>query len=76
MSVYIENGYKSRRDYLQSLADDWGLSLSTVAAIADVLGPNEDFDGLVTSLEDYVDAMESSSDLEFDDDDLDDDEDF
>ena len=54
MSVYTENGYTSRRDYLVSIADDMGIDESTVFAMADILGPNEDFDGLVCELEDFV----------------------
>jgi DNA-binding ferritin-like protein len=53
-SVYEKEGYKDRAEYLQSLADDFGVDLSTVQALAEVLGPNEDFDGLVTSLEDML----------------------
>jgi len=49
MSVYTENGFKNRQDYLNSLAEDYG---EKVFFMADVLGPSEDFDGLVTSLED------------------------
>jgi hypothetical protein len=51
-SVYQREGYANRSEYLQSLADDFGVDLSTVQALADVLGPNEDFDGLVSELED------------------------
>jgi hypothetical protein len=51
-SIYQREGYANRAEYLQSLADDFGVDLSTVQALADVLGPNEDFDGLVTTLED------------------------
>ena len=58
MSAYTEQGYQSRRDYLQCLADDYGVPFSTVAAMAAMLGPSEDFDGLVTSLEDYADELE------------------
>ena len=53
MSVYQENGYANRRDYLNSLAEDFGVPLSVVRELAGVLGPDEDFDGLVTELEDY-----------------------
>ena len=56
MTVYQEMGYKSRRDYLECLADDFGLELAEVVALASMLGPSEDFDGLVTSLEDYSDC--------------------
>lgn len=53
MNPYVENGYESRAHYLKCLADDHGVPLDTVMLVADMLGPNEDFDGLVTSLEDY-----------------------
>lgn len=56
MSIYTDNGYKNRRDYLESLADDIGVELNTVLALADMLGPTEDFDGLVTGLQDYADG--------------------
>jgi len=52
MSVYTDEGYKDRNDYLESLADEYGLDIKTVKLAADMLGPNEDFDGLVTTLED------------------------
>lgn len=58
MSIYTEQGYTSRRDYLQCLADDFGVPFSTVCAMASMLGASEDFDGLVTSLEDYADELE------------------
>jgi hypothetical protein len=54
MTVYEEKGHKSRKDYLLSIADDFGLEPSTVFEIASILGSNEDFDGLISSLEDYV----------------------
>ena len=53
MSIYTDEGYESRRDYLTSLADDFGVDEETVFAIAGMLGSSEDFDGLVTELEDY-----------------------
>ncbi len=51
--TYKENGYESRLDYLESLAEDYCVSLSTVLCLADILGSSEDFDGLVCALEDY-----------------------
>jgi hypothetical protein len=57
MTIYQENGFQTRRDYLDSLADDLGLDPRTVYLMAEMLGPSEDFDGLVTSLEDYVDEL-------------------
>ncbi len=53
--IYKENGYKNRRDYLKCLAEDHGVDQTTVFAMAEILGPNEDFDGLVTHIEDHCD---------------------
>jgi len=53
MSIYTDEGYESRRDYLTSLADDFGMDEEDVFAIAEMLGSSEDFDGLITSLEDF-----------------------
>lgn len=52
MSIYKENGFDSRKEYLIDLADSYGLDQSIVFALADMLGVNEDFDGLVNALED------------------------
>ena len=50
---YKDNGYADREDYLSCLAEDYGLDLENVVRpIADLLGPTEDFDGLVSMLED------------------------
>lgn len=49
---YLESGCETRGEYLVQLADEYCVSLSTVRQLAAILGPNEDFDGLVTSLED------------------------
>ena len=49
MNVYQENGYASREEYLDGLAEEYG---DKVYELATVLGPEEDFDGLVTILED------------------------
>jgi len=54
MTIYQENGFDTRKEYLLDLADNMGLDPSIVFALADMLGSNEDFDGLVTSLEDYA----------------------
>jgi hypothetical protein len=51
-NVYEMNGYADRQDYLDDLADNLGIDRSIVSALADMLGETEDFDGLVTSLED------------------------
>lgn len=58
MSVYIDNGYKNRTDYLECLADDFSVDYNDVECIAMLLGPNEDFDGLVVMVEDIADQQE------------------
>lgn len=55
MDEYTRLGYKNRIDYLNCLADDYGVPYSVVRTLAYLLGENEDFDGLVTSLEDCCD---------------------
>ena len=57
MSIYTDRGYKSRKDYLECLAEDFGVPKEVVFATAQMLGPSEDFDGLVTSLEDYAEEF-------------------
>lgn len=52
MNIYQENGYENRKHYLQSLADEYAVGEDKVFALASILGPNEDFDGLVTTLQD------------------------
>jgi len=58
MSIYTEEGYTSRRDYLENLADDLGLDACEVFAMAEILGRDEDFDGLVTACEDRAAEIE------------------
>lgn len=60
MSVYTDNGYKNRTHYLECLADDFCVSYDTVEEMAMILGPNEDFDGLVVMIEDFTDMVELS----------------
>jgi len=57
MTIYQQEGYENRRDYLTCLAEDIGVDKKTVFMLAELLGPDEDFDGLVTSLEDYADEL-------------------
>lgn len=60
MSSNYPNG--SRQQYLIELAEEMGLSRASVFTLASVLGPDEDFDGLVTMLEDAVDSGEFDDD--------------
>ena len=57
MNIYQENGYKNRTDYLKHLAEDYDVSIGTVILLASTLGKSEDFDGLVTAVEDYAERM-------------------
>lgn len=59
MSIYIEMGYESRKDYLKSLAEEHGVSYGVILALAHVYGPEEDYDGLVTAIEGYVEIQGS-----------------
>ena len=54
MNIYRENGYNSRTEYLQALAEEFEVDMEIVVELAMTLGHNEDFDALVTTLEDYV----------------------
>ena len=53
MSIYTDNGYRSRAEYLTSLEDEYGAPRDVILSLADLLGPEEDFDGLVVALQDY-----------------------
>lgn len=55
MNAYTANGYKNRREYLEELCEEYPRSF--VFALAATLGPSEDFDGLVTALEDAAEDM-------------------
>jgi len=50
MSIYTDNGYTSRNEYLNTLHEEYG---DIVFELIQVLPPSEDFDGLITALEDY-----------------------
>lgn len=57
MNIYQKHGFDSRRDYLESLAFDYDLEVEDVFNIAGLLGPSEDFDGLLSELEDVAQGM-------------------
>lgn len=54
ISIYQIKGFKDRKDYFESLADENGIDISVVYAVAEMLGEIEDFDGLPITLEDYA----------------------
>lgn len=49
-AVYISHGFPNRKAYLESLVEQY--DPSAVMILASLLGPSEDFDGLVVALED------------------------
>ena len=56
-NIYQENGYADRDDYLTCLSEDYGVPIESVYNLAEMLGENEDFDGLVSALEDIESMM-------------------
>lgn len=55
---YKENGFANRKEYLQDLAEQYNVPLGIVYQAAQLLGKNEDFDGLLTTLEDSEDLFD------------------
>lgn len=47
------SGCYDREEYLESLAEDYGAPFEVVKEMADLLGPDEDFDGLVSMVQEY-----------------------
>jgi hypothetical protein len=52
-SIYVENGYQNREEYLDYLREEYGVN--RVNTLISVLPASEDFDGLITELEDGQD---------------------
>ena len=51
-NIYQQNEYTDRDDYLTCLSEDYGVSIEDMYSLAEMLGENEDFDGLVCASED------------------------
>lgn len=51
MNNYKKHGHETRADYLRHLAESFEVHLFTVEKLAEFLGPEEDFDGLITALQ-------------------------
>ena len=49
---------RTRRQYLHDLAGEYELPLDVVLMLASLLGPSEDFDGLITERCDITDSGE------------------
>ena len=50
-NIYLSMGFTNRKEYLDSLSVEYGSEL--VYGFADSLGATEDFDELITQLDDY-----------------------
>jgi hypothetical protein len=50
-TIYQRKGYKDRNDYLMAVAEDYGLDPVDVYTVACLLGPEEDFDGLISMIQ-------------------------
>lgn len=51
MSIYTNNGFANRAEYLDSLREEYG---GLVDVLTSILPPSEDFDGLIVELEDAM----------------------
>lgn len=49
--IYKENGYENRKEYLKCMSEDYGVPFEVVETLADMM-PGEEFDGLISTLED------------------------
>ena len=45
---------KGRKKYLYELAEEYGVPVNIVLTLASLLGEEEDYDGLVSAVQDYV----------------------
>lgn len=55
MTIYTDNGYTNRKEYLNELREEYG---ELVNILTTVLPASEDFDGLISALEDAMDSGE------------------
>lgn len=60
-NIYSDHGYSSRQDYLLAMSEEYNVDINIVDGLADVLGPTEDFDGLVSALEDAANISHINS---------------
>lgn len=51
-NIYNEHGFANRAAYLEGLAEEYDIDLDTVQQAAELLGENEDFEGLISMLDD------------------------
>lgn len=63
-NIYQQKGYSDREAYLESLSEDYDCPMHIVEMTADLMGPEEDFDGLVSFLQDYQECGWAAMELE------------
>lgn len=54
---YKKAGYETREDYLDDLAVRYNVNPMIVSGLAGILGDEEDFDGLVSAIENMEDMI-------------------
>lgn len=54
LKPYQDRGFESRRAYLEDLALGYGVGLDFVLSLSNLLGESEDFDGLISAIEDEI----------------------
>lgn len=52
LDVYQKNGHANRYEYLQYVAESYGMDIESVCLMAGMLGEDEDFDGLINTIQD------------------------
>jgi hypothetical protein len=50
---YQDAGYEDREEYLKHLSQIYEVDETSVISLAELLGPEEDFDGLIEDLKDF-----------------------
>lgn len=54
MNIYQRNGYENREHYIEELAFEYGLDFDSVYFLAQMLGEEDDFDGLLIAIENFM----------------------
>lgn len=52
-TIYQQKGFESREEYLYCIAKEYGHDIQFIKQLTEVLGYEEDFDGLLSVLDDY-----------------------
>ena len=54
MIDWTQTAWEDKQEYLQDIAEDYGVDYYIVESLADLLGDTELFDGLLVALEDEL----------------------